>query len=417
MHKHLHRWHYKIYRFKRLLPKRLKKVKRASRHPYAVPFITFTILIMLTIIGFFVLRANSSHQPQPYVVIIKHDGITQVVPSIEPTVGALLDKLNIKLHQGDLVQPALDAKINQDKFRINIYRALPVEIDYNGQKTFTYSAAKTPRSIAQQAGINLYPEDLVTSSLSNNFTDGGPIGKVVYIKPSVPIHLILYGVPIVTRSHSNTVAEMLQEKHIVLRPGDSVQPSLNTPIAANQNIFILHAGEVVSTTTQTIPEPVQYVNDPSLTVGTSAIDQTGSPGQLLITYFVNSKTGAKTQIQAVEVETPVPEIIAKGTAPVPQSSSLANWLLTLRDCESGGNYSEDTGNGFYGAYQFLPSSWNRIAALYGYNNLIGVLPSQATPAEQDMMIVLNTNSSAAGLASQNPGCYYKTGISAFPPSN
>jgi hypothetical protein len=32
----------------------------------------------------------------------------------------------------------------------------------------------------------------------------------------------------------------------------------------------------------------------------------------------------------------------------------------LRQCESGGNYAENTGNGFYGAYQFLPSTWTAL---------------------------------------------------------
>jgi hypothetical protein len=31
--------------------------------------------------------------------------------------------------------------------------------------------------------------------------------------------------------------------------------------------------------------------------------------------------------------------------------------LELRDCESGDNYQEDTGNGFYGAYQFSWPTW------------------------------------------------------------
>jgi uncharacterized protein YabE (DUF348 family) len=376
---------------------------------------TISLLLILTGIGFYIFNKQQNPKVEPYIVIITENGQSEDVPSIEPTVGALLNKLNIKLGQGDIVEPSLNAHINQDKFRINIYKALPVEIVEGNQKTFTFSAAKTPRAIAEQAGINLYPEDLVTSSPANSFLNNYAIGQVVNIKQSVPINLILYGHTVPTRTHSNTVAEMLQEKHVILQPGDTVQPSLNSPISAGENIFILHKGTIVTTSTQTIAEPINYINDASLSTGTSAVTQAGSPGQLLITYEVNPKTGAKTQIQAVEVVTPVPEIVALGTAPV--ASSLSQWLYALRSCESGGNYQEDTGNGFYGAYQFLPSEWNRVASLTGNNNLVGILPSQATPAEQDMMIVLNTNLSSGGLATQNPGCYYRTGISAFPPTN
>jgi hypothetical protein len=48
---------------------------------------------------------------------------------------------------------------------------------------------------------------------------------------------------------------------------------------------------------------------------------------------------------------------------------------SLRACESGGNYREDTGNGFYGAYQFAISSWQRVGE--------SGMPNLAPPAVQD----------------------------------
>ena len=47
----------------------------------------------------------------------------------------------------------------------------------------------------------------------------------------------------------------------------------------------------------------------------------------------------------------------------------------LRRCESGGNYGANTGNGFYGAYQFDLQTWQSVGG-------VG-LPSDAPPWEQD----------------------------------
>ena len=47
----------------------------------------------------------------------------------------------------------------------------------------------------------------------------------------------------------------------------------------------------------------------------------------------------------------------------------------LRQCESGGRYNINTGNGFYGAYQFLPRTWRGL----GFPGL----PHQAPPEMQD----------------------------------
>ena len=124
------------------------------------------------------------------------------MPSREPTVGTLLAKLHITLHQGDVVEPSLNSHIDQDKFRINVYRAVPVTINEGKKRIFTFSAAKTPRAIAEQAGLSPYPEDELTTTPTSNFIEQGTIGETVNIKPSVPISLIFYGTPIVTRSHS-----------------------------------------------------------------------------------------------------------------------------------------------------------------------------------------------------------------------
>src|SRR6185312_9294304 len=399
----------KFNRWRRVrLERRLKEAQKVSRHPHMVPVITIGVLLLITGVAGFIFRGKLTNHSSVYVVIVSHDGAEQTVPSREPTVGTLLAKLHITLNQGDVVEPSLPTHINQDKFRVNIYRAVPVAINDGTQRTFTFSAAKTPRAIAVQAGLKPYPEDLITRAPANDYLSEGAIGETVNIKRSVPIGLILYGTPVVTRSHSDTVGQLLKEKHIVLRNGDTVQPSADTPVTANQQIFILHKGTKIVTETQPIPAPVQTVDDPSLTVGTSAVRQQGSPGILLITFQVDEKTGNKQQLQSVQLQPPVTQIVARGTAPVPASSNLATWLLKLRTCESGGNYQDNTGNGYYGAYQFSASTWNSLGTGYARADL-------APPSVQDQAIVRNTNRSGAGLAGQNPGCYRSTGISAFPP--
>lgn len=63
---------------------------------------------------------------------------------------------------------------------------------------------------------------------------------------------------------------------------------------------------------------------------------------------------------------------------VPAKSSddaLAANLAALRKCESGGRYTTNTGNGYYGAYQFALSTWRAL----GYSGY----PHEAAPEVQD----------------------------------
>jgi hypothetical protein len=48
----------------------------------------------------------------------------------------------------------------------------------------------------------------------------------------------------------------------------------------------------------------------------------------------------------------------------------------IRQREAGGNYATNTGNGYYGAYQFDLQTWRGVGG--------AGLPSNASPAEQDM---------------------------------
>jgi flagellar biosynthesis GTPase FlhF len=65
----------------------------------------------------------------------------------------------------------------------------------------------------------------------------------------------------------------------------------------------------------------------------------------------------------------------QATATAAAPSSLSDDFASLRQCESGDNYSDNTGNGYYGAYQFSASTWQGL----GYSGL----PSDASPAQQD----------------------------------
>jgi hypothetical protein len=59
----------------------------------------------------------------------------------------------------------------------------------------------------------------------------------------------------------------------------------------------------------------------------------------------------------------------------PYAAPTADQLAELRGCESSDNYTIDTGNGYYGAYQFDLGTWHGL----GYKGY----PNDASPATQD----------------------------------
>jgi hypothetical protein len=71
-------------------------------------------------------------------------------------------------------------------------------------------------------------------------------------------------------------------------------------------------------------------------------------------------------------------VVASGAAACTPSGPSGSQLYALRVCESGNRYSINSGNGFYGAYQFSVSTWRGLG--------FGGYPHQASPATQDAAV-------------------------------
>lgn len=298
-------------------PKQLRQL--LGRRIVAVPAATIGALILLT--GIVYLLAWHTDKLPPVhdakIVIISHDKQQQVVPTKEHTVGALLQKLNLKLNQGDVVEPALGARINQDQFRVNIYRAVPVEIVDGDHHTFGFSASRTPRAIAQQAGTSLYPEDDTTTQPVQDFIKTGAIGEQVVVTRATPVKVDLYGTQVVLRTQAKTVGDLIKEKNINIIPKDQIVPAENTPITPGQQISFIRTGSKTETVKEDIAMPVQTINDANLAYGTNAVRQQGAPGQQVVTYQVaitNNVETARTVIQKVVTRQPVTQIVVVGTS-------------------------------------------------------------------------------------------------------
>ena len=239
---------------------RVKKAKRIARHPlFAVPVVTFVVLLLFASIGVVVLTGGhpTLARSDSHIVIVTHDGQEQTVPTRAATVGELLPKLGIKLNQGDVVEPSPATQITDDNFRVNVYRATPVTIIDGAQRTVTFSAATTGRSIAEQVGVQVYPEDNVALVPTQNFVVDQSIGAEVVIDRATPVNLNLYGTPVLIRTHAQTVQELLKDKNIHMASDDNVQPSADTPITPTMQVFVSRHGTQIVSVSEQIPMPVQ----------------------------------------------------------------------------------------------------------------------------------------------------------------
>ncbi len=366
--------HYRLKHYK-LMTRRFARrfEKRYRYHPRLVPALAAIAVVGIFIILAITLRDSAIvvRKLDANIVILHADDETRILPTREETVGGFLQKAGVELRDGDVVEPGIDTPIQEDDFRVNVYRAVPVLIEDDGRRIGALSAAQTSRSIADQAGLIVYPEDEIITEPSRDFLRDGIAQKVI-IKRSTAVHLNFYGTALSTRTHAKTVGELLKEKNIILAPDDTIQPSAETPISDNTQVFITRFGTQVLTVEQSIPMPTETVDDASLSFGTVVVRQQGSPGKKSVTYQLDMRNGretGRTLIQEIVVQEPVKQVVARGRAvSIPSDKTAAmnaagihpndhayvNYIVSR---ESRWNVvAQNASSGAYGLCQALPGS-------------------------------------------------------------
>lgn len=287
------------------------------RHPYAVPLVTLIVLSVLGLFAIVFLGGTTIGAGDSHVVQLSIEGEKESVPTRAATVAEFLDRAHVTIHAGDVVEPSRDSRILADNFRVNVYRARPVTVFDGSTRLRTLSAAQAPRTVAEQAGAKLYPEDNLKQEVSSNMLKDQVIGEKVVIDRATPVVLNLYGKPTTVRTHVTTVGELLQEKGVVLTRSDTVTPAAHTKLRNNMAIFVTRSGIQVKTVEEPIEPSTEYVEDPNLSFGATAVRQEGKPGKQQVTYEITLKNGkeiSRKRIQTVRVEEPVKKIVARGKA-------------------------------------------------------------------------------------------------------
>ncbi len=304
-----------MFKTRYVLGKNLKFLK-IKNHPFMVPVMTFVglaVVSLLVIVGFGskTLKPNDAR-----VVIVSYDKKQQIVPTRAGTVKELLERLAITVEEGDVVEPAQDTEIVEDNFRVNVYRARPVTVIDEGRAKLAFSAATTPRSIAAQAGVEVYPEDKIENKPVENVLAEGIAQKVV-IDRAVLVNFNLYGTAASTRTHATTVEQLLAEKNIQLAEGDNVNPIASTNLTPGMQVFVTRSGTQIASVEEAIDPERQVIEDKSLSFGTTVVRQQGSAGKRLVTYQIDTVNGqevGRKPIQSVVIVEPVTQIVARGSA-------------------------------------------------------------------------------------------------------
>ena len=286
-----------------------------------------------------------------------------------------LAKFSIDERQ-DVVEPSLDSEMVAEKYNINIFRARPITIVDGNKRLKVTTAEQTPALIAKAAGIEVFEEDKTALSNSDNMAVDGA-NMVMKIDRASMVNFVLYGKESVIRTHAKTVGELLKEKNINPKKDDTLSVDRSAKIIPGMKIELWRNGKQTITAEEDVKFEVEKVQDANRDSGYREVKQAGENGKKNVTYEIEMKNGvevSRKEIASVITKEPKKQVEIVGTkSSTSFSGSFSEALARLRSCE--GSYTSNTGNGYYGAYQFDKRTWGNYG---GYE-----LASNAPAAVQD----------------------------------
>lgn len=348
-------------------------------------------------------RSSDNSNDKNKLVNIYDRGVKTSVVSNGAKVKDAVEKSGIILNEHDRVEPGLETEISNVEYNVNIYRAHPVVVVEGNLKKPIVSSYQTGSEIVKDAGISLRDEDTVELQKASELTDGAGLKAV--IKRATPINLTFFGKNEIVYTQSKTVGDFLKDRKINLGADDKMSHVSSDEIIANMDLRIWREGRQTITVEEDVPFTTEKIQDADKAPGFKEIRQTGKNGKRTATYDIVIQDGvevSRNETNSIIITQPVKQVEVHGAKFVYTGGPLSDAQITaLGTCESGMTATRNSGNGFYGAFQFMPATWRSVAPA-PYNS---VMPHEA-PLDAQKQAVQNLLS-RSNIFNQFPGCAKK----------
>jgi uncharacterized protein YabE (DUF348 family) len=335
-------------------------------------------------------------------VTLNVDGHVEHVTAQGDTVGQVLKDQGISLGSHDEVAPAVDEPVH-DGTSIAVRYGKPLKLDVDGDTTTYWVTATDVRGALDEIDRSFDRAHLSVSRGASITRDGL---RISIATPKRLTFVIGGKNPMHKTVPAYTVAQALKALDVKLHKDDVVHPGLHRELNAGDKV-VLDRIRIVRkhVTGESLPFATVTRDDSSMAKGSSAVVRNGRSGLRNVTYRITFRNGQlvarKVLSQHVRRE-PVAQVERVGTKTVATTNFAGGSTVwdQLAQCESGGNWATNTGNGYYGGLQFSLGTWQA----YGGSGL----PSNASRLTQ-IAIATKVRNASGGYGAW-PACAASLGL-------
>ncbi|GAA1549841.1 ubiquitin-like domain-containing protein [Kribbella lupini] len=312
-----------------------------------------------------VVGGSVAYASKSKTVSLSIDGQVQKVHTFGSTVADALKAKDIQVGDRDLVAPALDAKL-QDGQEIAVQYGRQLTVNQDGTKKNFWTTADSVNEALTDLGLR-YDGAFLSTSRS------APIGREglsLEVRTPKTVQFVRQGKVVSVKSMAMTVGEALTGAKVGYDKDDRITPAVATALKPGVNrITVVKVDVKKVTKTESIAFDKVETKSATLTEGEKKTTKPGKAGSMTVDYlltYVDGKLVTTKKLASKTVSEAVDELVTVGTKPKveeetsedePPASGNAGAWDRIAECESGGNWQANTGNGYYGGLQFSHGTW------------------------------------------------------------
>ena len=350
-------------------------------------------------------------------VVLTVDGQASNVQTFGGTVADVLQKADISITDADRVSPDPGTPV-ADGTTIEVFTAKTVDLTLDGEGHTVSTTGQTVADLVSELRVS--SNSAVSASLDTALSG---LGDRLSISTPKSVTIILDGKSQAHSTTAETVSDLLDETGVSVAATDRLSAPAAAALVDGMALKVTRVAagiqdtvtDAVAFETEEVPDGARYEGEKKTT--TPGVD--GERVRVFDTVVIDGREVSRSLVSENITREPVTEKISVGTkkkepAPAPAAASTGtaasaggtapaggSWAA-LAQCESGGNWHINSGNGYSGGLQFSVSSW-----LGAGGGQYAPIAAGATPAQQ---IAVAETLRANGGWGHWPACASKLGL-------
>jgi uncharacterized protein YabE (DUF348 family) len=358
------------------------------------------LAVMVAAVLMAVAATGAGYAAMSKTVNLSVDGQSEEVRVLGSTVRDVLESQDISVGERDVVAPGLDSPVT-DGASVAVKFARPLDVSVDGDERRYWVTATDVSSALEQIGLGFGNAELSASRGASIGREGLDLDVVTPKKLTVKIGGDQAKRKTIT---ALTVSQALDELGVEVSDLDKVEPGLGATLEDGDKIVFTDVRKVTKRVTESVDFDTIEREDSSLYSGESKTIRAGQDGSRKVLYkitFVNGEVAERKALEVTVLRQPVDAIMRVGTQARVAAFASGNTVWDrLAQCESGGNWAINTGNGYYGGLQFNLGTWHSYGGT-GY-------PHQNS-RETQIAIATKVRDASGGYGAW-PGCASSLGL-------